>query len=75
MSKIDGEINKTSENILRKAYETGAITNSEFSWVISNMLVGNDRWILDTGGVENSNAEIVLRLKDKVKDIRKVFWK
>jgi len=74
MNKVT--LNKTTLELIRKAYETGKLTDAEFRYVISDMLVG-DGYILGTGTTEHANAEIVLRLRLRGKDkkLRKAFWK
>ena len=62
------------EKILQKAYETGRITQAELVYVLMNMFIWENEYILDTGDSEMVNAEIVLRLKGKEKKLHKIFW-
>lgn len=65
---------KELEEIMKKAYETGALTDTEFRKAITDLFLEEDEYIIDTGNFENVNAEFVLRLKGKHRKLHKIFW-
>ena len=67
-------MSKELEEIMKKAYETGALTDTEFRKAITDLFLEEDEYIIDTGNFENVNAEFVLRLKGKHRKLHKIFW-
>ena len=73
MSRLARE--KELDQIVQKAYQTGAINDTEFRRAMEDLFLEEDEYILDTGSYRNTNAEMLLRLKDKHKELHKIFWK
>ena len=63
-----------SEAILYKAYDKGCLSSFDFSVLMHNLLVSENGYVLDTGNFEMVNAEIALRLAEKIKRHPKL-WK
>ena len=62
------------KKILDKAYEQGWLSGFDFSILIQNLLVSEGGYVLDTGNYENVNAEVALRLADKIQN-HPELWK
>ena len=58
---------RKSKEILDKAYEQGWLSGFDFSILIQRLLVSENGYVMDTGNWENVNAEIALRLAEKIK--------
>ena len=58
---------RDNKELLNKAYEQGWLSGADFSVLIQNFLVSENGYVLDTGNYENVNAEVVLRLAEKIK--------
>lgn len=58
---------RNSKEILDKAYEQGWLSGFDFSILIQRLLVSENGYVMDTGNWENANAEIALRLAEKIK--------
>ena len=56
-----------------KAYDKGFLTNDEFVFLIQELLVSENGYVLDTGNGGQVNAEIALRIIKKIKKHPK-FW-
>lgn len=57
-------------NIIRKldkAYEQGWLSGFDFSVLMHELLVSEGGYVIDTGNYENVNAEVALRLVEKIK--------
>lgn len=71
-------IYKTRDEIIGeleyKAYDKGFLTNDEFAFLIQELLVSEDGYVLDTGSGGQINAEIALRIIKKIKKHPKL-WK
>lgn len=65
---------RDSKEILDKAYEQGWLSGFDFSVLIHRLLVSENGYVLDTGNYENVNAEVALRLAEKIKRHPKL-WK
>ena len=65
--------NKCKE-ILDSAYNKGYLNGFDFSILIQNMLISENGYVLDTGNYENVNAEVALRLADRIKK-HPILWK
>ena len=58
---------RDSEEILNKAYEQGWLSGFDFSILMHRLLVSENGYVIDTGNWENVNAEVALRLAEKIK--------
>lgn len=58
---------RDSKEILDKAYRQGWLSSFDFSVLMQNFLVSENGYVIDTGNYENVNAEVALRLVEKVK--------
>ena len=65
---------RDSKEILDKAYKQGWLSGFDFSVLIHRLLVSENGYVLDTGNYENVNAEVALRLAEKIKRHPKL-WK
>lgn len=61
-------IREEAKEILDKANQQGYLSGFDFSILMANLLVSEDGYVLDTGNYENVNAEIALRLAEKIKE-------
>lgn len=64
---------KTSD-ILDNAEIQGYLNGFEFSILIQNLLISENGYVIDTGNWENVNAEVALRLVEKIKK-HPILWK
>ena len=64
---------KTSD-ILDNAEIQGYLNGFEFSILIQNLLISKKGYVIDTGKWENVNAEVALRLVEKIKK-HPILWK
>ena len=64
---------KTSD-ILDNAEIQGYLNGFEFSILIHNLLISENGYVIDTGNWENVNAELALRLVEKIKK-HPILWK
>ena len=64
---------KTSD-ILDNAEIQGYLNGFEFSILIHNLLISENGYVIDTGNWENVNAEVALRLVEKIKR-HPILWK
>ena len=60
--------------ILNKAYKQGYLSGFDFSLLMHELLVSENGYVIDTGNYENVNAEVSLRLVEKIKKHPKL-WK
>lgn len=67
-------MSKELDAIMKKAYEIGVLTDSEFRKAIIDLFLEEYEYIIDTGNFENVNAEFVLRLQGKHRKLHKIFW-
>lgn len=58
---------RDNKEILDKAYEQGWLSGFDFSVLMQNFLVSENGYVIDTGNYENVNAEVALRLAEKIK--------
>ena len=56
-----------------KAYDKGFLTNDEFAFLMQELLVSEDGYVLDTGNGMQVNAEIALRIIKKIKKHPKLW--
>ena len=64
---------RDNKEILDKAYEQGWLSGFDFSVLMQNFLVSENGYVIDTGNYENVNAEIALRLAEKIKKHPKLW--
>lgn len=57
-----------------KAYEHGVLNGFDFSIFMQNLLISENGYVIDTGNYENVNAEVALRILEKVKK-HPTIWK
>ncbi len=62
------------KDILEKAYNQGWLSGFDFSVLIQRMTISEDGYVLDTGNFKNVNAEVALRLAEKIKK-HPILWK
>lgn len=58
---------RDSKEILDKVYEQGWLSGFDFSVLMHRLLVSENGYVIDTGNYENVNAEVALRLAEKIK--------
>ena len=66
--------NDSAKEILDKAYKEGYLSGFDFSVFMQNVLISEDGYVIDTGNYENVNAEVALRLAEKIKK-HPLLWK
>ena len=59
---------QATQPLLNKAYEQGYLSGFDFSVLMQGFLISKDGWVIDTGNYENVNAEVALRLEQKIKE-------
>ena len=62
------------EKILDKAYQQGWLSGFDFSILIQDRAISENGYVIDTGNWENVNAEVALRLAEKIKK-HPILWK
>lgn len=63
-----------SKLILKRAYEQGWLSGFDFSILIRNLLISENGYVIDIGNWENVNAEVALRLAERIKR-HPILWK
>ena len=63
-----------ASDILDNAEIHGYLNGFEFSILIHNLLISENGYVIDTGNWENVNAEVALRLVEKIKK-HPILWK
>ena len=58
---------RNSKEILDKAYEQGWLSGFDFSVLMHRLLVSENGYVINTGTYKNANAEVALRLAEKIK--------
>ena len=61
-------------SILEKAYNNASLNGFDFSLLIQNLLISPGGYVIDTGNYANVNAEVALRLFDRIKE-HPLLWK
>lgn len=61
------------EKILNKASEQGRLSGFEFSVLMHNLFIPENGYVLSIGNYENVNAEVALRLVEKIKKHPKLW--
>ena len=64
---------RDSKEILDKAYEQGWLSGFDFSVLMHRLLVSENGYVIDTGNYEDVNAEVALRLAEKIKKHPKLW--
>jgi len=62
------------KEILNKAYQQGWLSGFDFSLLIQDMTISENGYVIDTGNWENVNAEVALRLAERIKK-HPILWK
>lgn len=62
------------KGILNKAYQQGWLSGFDFSLLIQDMTISENGYVIDTGNWENVNAEVALRLAERIKK-HTILWK
>lgn len=57
-----------------KAYEQGWLSGFDFSVFMQRLLISKHGYVIDTGNYENVNAEVALRLVEKI-ERHPLLWK
>ena len=57
-----------------KAYEQGYLSGFDFSIFMQRLLISKDGYVIDTGNYENVNAEVALRLAERIRK-HPLLWK
>ena len=65
--------NKINE-ICDKARSKGWLNGFDFSVLIQELTIPEGAWVIDTGNFENVNAEVALRLIDRIRR-HPIIWK
>lgn len=63
----------SKETILKRADREGWLSGFDFSVLMQEFLVSEDGYVIDTGNYENVNAEVALRLSEKIKKHPKLW--
>ena len=63
----------SKETIVKRADREGWLTGFDFSVLMHEFLVSEDGYVIDTGNYENVNAEVALRLAEKIKKHPKLW--
>lgn len=66
-------IRKEAKEKLDKAYEQGWLSGFDFSVLMAELLVSEGGYVIPTGNYENVNAEVALRLAEKIKEHPKLW--
>ena len=64
---------RNSKEILDKAYEQRWLSGFDFSVLMHRLLVSENGYVIGTGNYENVNAEVALRLAEKIKKHPKLW--
>ena len=59
---------------IEKAKRDGWLSGFDFSLMMQDLLISSGGWVIDTGNWENVNAEMALRLEERVRR-HPVLWK
>lgn len=70
----NGDFCLKTDELLKKAKEKGFLDGIDFSLLMQDMLISEDGYVIDTGNYECVNAEVALRLAEKIKK-HPVLWK
>ena len=59
---------RDNQELLSKAKAQGYLSGFDFSVLMQRLLISEGGWVIDTGNYENVNAEVALRLEQKIKE-------
>lgn len=62
------------KEILNKARQQRWLSGFDFSLLIQDMTISENGYVIDTGDWENVNAEVALRLAERIKK-HPILWK
>lgn len=62
------------KELANKAYDQGFLSAFDFSIFMQRALISKCGYVLDTGNYENVNAEVALRLAEKIEK-HPLLWK
>lgn len=62
------------KELANKAYDQGCLSAFDFSIFMQRALISKYGYVLDTGNYENVNAEVALRLAEKIEK-HPLLWK
>lgn len=62
------------KEILNKACQQRWLSGFDFSLLIQDMTISENGYVIDTGDWENVNAEVALRLAERIKK-HPILWK
>lgn len=65
---------KDVNNLLEKANRQAYLDGFDFSVLMQRLLISEDGYVIDTGNYENVNAEVALRLANKIRK-HPLLWK
>ncbi len=65
---------ESAKEKLTKAHTDGFLSGLDFSLFIQDLLISKDGYVIDVGNYENVNAEVALRLADRIKK-HPIIWK
>ena len=63
----------SKETILKRADREGWLSGFDFSVLMHKFLISEGGYVIDTGNYENVNAEVALRLAEKIKKHPKLW--
>lgn len=66
--------NTEQKNIIDKANQKGYLNGFEFSILVQKLLISENGYVIYTGNWENVNAEVALRLVEKISR-HPILWK
>ena len=72
-NQIDMEMNIKTD-LIEKADTQGHLSDQDFAALLRSMLVSENGYVIDTGSSAHANAEIALRLANKIKK-HPLIWK
>ena len=64
---------RDGKEILEKTYKQGWLSGFDFSILMHELLISENGYVIDTGNYENVNAEVALRLAEKIKKHPKLW--
>lgn len=67
------KVSNKAKAILRRAKNTGFLNGLDFSLLMQELLISKDGHVITTGGYQNVNAEVALRLIERIKR-HPVMW-
>lgn len=62
------------DNLLKKAAEEGELSGKEFSLLMQDLLIPHGAYIIPIGNWENTNAEVALRLQERIRR-HSILWR